>query len=166
MYCVRLPAVGRRRLVRTPASVVLSRRLEWSQTDPMGHWHYSAVFRFVDAAEALLHHRLGIEHEVFPRMPRVNVTADFLGPMHFGEVADVHFAVEHLRRSSLRYAFAINRDTTALARGTMTVVWFDPRTGRSAPWPERLRNLLLESGPLPPRSCDCATENGGICPFS
>jgi acyl-CoA thioester hydrolase len=133
----------------SPASVVLRRRLEWSETDPMGRWHYSVVFRFVEAAENLLHHRLGIEHETFPQMPRLNVTADFLGALHYGEVAEVHIAVEHMGRSSLRYAFAISRDMTALARGTMTVAWFDPETGRSAPWPEYLRKLLLEAGPQP-----------------
>jgi acyl-CoA thioester hydrolase len=151
--------------VGTPASVVLRRRLEWSETDPMDRWHYSAVFRFVDAAEMLLHHRLGIEHEAFPRMPRLNVTADFLGPLHYGQVADVHLAVEHIGRSSLRYAFTIIRQGTPLARGTMTVVWFDPETGRGAPWPEHLRKLLLESGPLLPGSCGCATGNSEICPL-
>jgi acyl-CoA thioesterase FadM len=135
----------------TPASVVLRRRLEWSETDPMGRWHYAVVFRFVEAAEALLHHRLGIERETFPQMPRLNVTADFLGPLHYSEVADVHIAVQQMGRSSLRYAFAISRDTTPLARGTMTVVWFDPETGRSAPWPEHLRKLFLESGPQEPQ---------------
>jgi acyl-CoA thioester hydrolase len=135
----------------TPASVVLRRRLEWSETDPMGRWHYAVVFRFVEAAEALLHHRLGIERETFPQMPRLNVTADFLGPLHYSEVADVHIAVQQMGRSSLRYAFAISRDTTPLARGTMTVVWFDPEAGRSAPWPEHLRKLLLEAGPQAPQ---------------
>ena len=135
----------------TPASVVLRRRLEWSETDPMGRWHFSVVFRFVEAAETLLHHRLGIEREAFPRMPRLNVTADFLGALHYSEVADVHLAVEHVGRSSLRYAFAISRDSAPLAKGTMTVVWFDPATGRSAPWPEHLRKLLLGAGPQVPQ---------------
>jgi acyl-CoA thioester hydrolase len=117
----------------------------------MGRWHYTVVFRFVEAAETLLHSRLGIEREAFPRMPRLNVTTDFLGPLHYSEVADVHLAVEQMGRSSLRYAYRIDRDGTTLARGTMTVVWFDPETGRSAPWPEHMRKLLLESGPQRPQ---------------
>jgi acyl-CoA thioesterase FadM len=131
--------------------VVLRRRLEWSETDPMGRWHYSVVFRFVEAAETLLHHRLGIEHESFPRMPRLNVTTDFLGPLYYGQVADVHLAVEHMGRSSLRYGYVVDRDGSPLARGTMTVVWFDLDTGRSAPWPEHLRKLFMESGPQRPQ---------------
>lgn len=131
-----------------PASIVTSRRLEWSETDPMGRWHYSSVLRFVETAETLLHVSLGIEQEAFPRMPRLNVTADFLGPLHYAEVAETTLAVEHVGRSSLRYAFTISRDGVALARGTLTVVWFDPETGRSAPWPEHLRKLFTEGGRL------------------
>jgi acyl-CoA thioester hydrolase len=115
----------------------------------MGRWHYTAVFRFVETAETLLHQRLGVGQDSFPRMPRVNVSVDFLGPMHYAEVAEVRLAVEHVGRSSLRYAFAVYRDGTPLARGTMTVAWFDPATGRTAPWPDHLRKLLLEAGPQP-----------------
>jgi acyl-CoA thioester hydrolase len=138
-------------LVGTPASVVLQRRLEWSETDAMGRWHYAVVLRFVESAETLLQHRLGIEREAFPRLPRLNVNVDFLGPLHYSEVARVELAVAHVGRSSLRYAFTVDRDGTSLARGTMTVVWFDPETGRSAPWPEHLRKLFLESGPQEPQ---------------
>jgi acyl-CoA thioester hydrolase len=141
--------VLRRFPVSTPASVVLRRRLEWSETDPMGRWHYSSVFRFVESAESQLHTGLGFEREAFPRMPRMNFTVDFLGALHYTETAEVRLVVESMGRSSLRYGFTISRNGTVLARGSMTVVWFDPDTGRSAPWPEHLRKLLWESGPVP-----------------
>lgn len=154
-----------------PASIVTSRRLEWSETDPMGRWHYSAALRFVEHAETTLHTRLGIEEEAFRRMPRLNLAVDFLGPLHYAEVARTALAVEHVGRSSLRYAFTIARDGTDMtdgdiardgtdvaartgvsdlidvARGTLTIVWFDPATGRSTPWPEHLRELFAAAGP-------------------
>lgn len=131
-----------------PASIVTHRRLEWSETDPMDRWHYSVVLRFVESAETLLHHRLGIRHDEFRRMPRLNVNVDFLGALHYDETAETALSVEHVGRSSMRYAFTIRRRERALARGTMTVAWFDPETGRSAPWPDRLRKLFAESGPV------------------
>jgi acyl-CoA thioester hydrolase len=131
------------------ASIVTRRRLEWSETDPMDRWHYSVVLRFVESAETLLHHRLGIQHDEFRRMPRLNVTVDFLGALHYDETAETALAVEHVGRSSMRYAFTVSRDGRPLARGTMTVAWFDPETGRSAPWPDRLRKLFGGSGPVP-----------------
>lgn len=132
-----------------PASILLQRRLEWSETDPMGRWHYSSVLRFVETAESLLHHRLGIEHETFPRMPRRNITVDYLGPLRYSEIAEVGLRVDFLGKSSLRYAFTIARAGQTLAQGTMTVVWYDPQTQRGAPWPDQLRKLLTESGPQP-----------------
>ncbi|MEV4754432.1 thioesterase family protein [Micromonospora sp. NPDC049559] len=130
-----------------PASIVTSRRLEWSETDPMGRWHYSAALRFVEHAETSLHERLGIGSEAFSRMPRLNLTVDFLGPLHYAEVARTALAVEHVGRGSLRYAFTIARDRVDLARGTLTIAWFDPGTGRTAPWPEHIRELFTAAGP-------------------
>lgn len=130
-----------------PASIVTRHRLEWSDTDPADRWHYAVVLRFVESAEKQLHDRLGVPVEDFRRMPRVNLTVDYLGSLHFGEVAQTTLAVEHVGRGSLRYAFTVARDGTPLARGALTVVWLDPHTGRSAPWPDRLRALLTGSGP-------------------
>ncbi|MEO3742023.1 thioesterase family protein [Plantactinospora sp. B5E13] len=130
-----------------PASIVTSRRLEWSETDPADRWHYGAVLRFVESAETLLHHRLGVPDADFRRMVRVNLTVDYLGSLHFGEVGQTTLAVEDVGRTSLRYAFHVARDGTPLARGTLTVVLLDPATGRGAPWPDRLRTLLTQAGP-------------------
>lgn len=133
--------------MKNPASIVTRRRLEWSETDPADRWHYGVVLRFVESAETLLHHRLGVADDEFRRMPRVNITVDYPGSLHYGEVAETTLAVEHIGRGSLRYAFTVARDGQVLARGTLTVVWLDPETGRSAAWPPRLRALLAESGP-------------------
>ncbi|MDG4785338.1 thioesterase family protein [Micromonospora sp. WMMD1102] len=130
-----------------PASIVTSRRLEWSETDPMGRWHYSTALRFVEHAETSLHQRLGVGMEALRRMPRVNVTVDFLGPLHHTDVAQTALAVEHVGRSSLRYAFSIARDGVDVARGSLTIAWYDPATGRTAPWPEEIRELFTAAGP-------------------
>jgi acyl-CoA thioester hydrolase len=143
-----------------PASVVFERRIEWSETDPMGRWHYSTVLRLVEAAESLLHQRLGIEQETFPRMPRVHLEVSFTGPLHYAETAEVRLRVDRIGRSSLRYAFEVLRHELPAsgagagpqpaAHGTMTVVWYDLDGSTPAPWPERLRTLLGTAGPLPP----------------
>ena len=129
-----------------PASIVTRRRLQWSETDPADRWHYGAVLRFVESAETLLHQRIGVADDEFRRMVRVGLTVDYLDSLHYGQVGETTLAVEHVGRSSLRYAFAVARDGFPLARGTLTVVWLDPRTGRSAPWPNRVRALLTKSG--------------------
>jgi acyl-CoA thioesterase FadM len=129
-----------------PASIVVRRRLEWSDTDPADRWHYGVVLRFVESAEKELQDQLGITATDARSMPRVNLTVDYLGALHFGEVAETTLAVEHVGRASLRYAFSVAREGTTLARGTLTVVWIDAGTGRGSPWPDRLRALLTGSG--------------------
>lgn len=133
-----------------PASVVIERRIEWPDTDAAGHWHYSTTFRLVEAAETVLHERLGTAQEAIPRMPRVHLDVSFTARLFYGDLVAIALRVNQVGRSSLTYAFDISRDATSAASGTMTVVWMDLATGRAEPWPERIRKALTESGPQEP----------------
>src|SRR5690606_35087854 len=42
------------------AGVTIGRTVEWQDTDAAGHYHHSAVIRWVEAAETALHERLGL----------------------------------------------------------------------------------------------------------
>src|SRR5207247_4665598 len=46
------------------ASIVVQRRIEWSDTDASGAWHNSAAFRFLEVAETALLDSLGILDDV------------------------------------------------------------------------------------------------------
>jgi acyl-CoA thioesterase FadM len=41
-------------------SVVITRRLQWQDTDASGHQHHSVVLRWVEEAEAVLLDELGL----------------------------------------------------------------------------------------------------------
>jgi hypothetical protein len=56
------------------ASSTIPRRIEWIDTDARGIYHWVTVVRYVEAAEALLHDRLGIRQRTFGRTPRVHFT--------------------------------------------------------------------------------------------
>lgn len=136
----------------TAASVVVQRRIEWPDTDASGHYHYSTAFRLAEAAEAVLHDRLGIIGETFGRTPRVRVCADFRSVLRFHDVVDVELRVAAVGRTSVTYAFAVRRDDVVAVEGEVATVLLERPEGATAPVPDVWRRLLLEAGPQRPET--------------
>jgi acyl-CoA thioesterase FadM len=132
-----------------PARIVIQRRVEWPDTDAAGHWHYSAVVRWVEAAESVLLERLGLL-ELYGVHPRVRFEVDFLARLWFPDTVDIHFRVIEVGRSSVRYGFEVHRGDENAARGSVTAVYVDRGTGAARPWPDRVRQALREGGEQQP----------------
>ncbi|MGH8867263.1 MAG: acyl-CoA thioesterase [Actinomycetes bacterium] len=132
----------------SPAGVVIERRVAWAETDASGHFHHSAVIRWVEEAEAVLQQRLGLR--LFGRLPRVHYEVDYLDRLWFDDRIEVGLDVAEVGRSSVRFAFEVRRDGTTAARGVMVAVHAASPSEGSAPWPDDVRAALLESGPQRP----------------
>ncbi|MFE7591800.1 AMP-binding protein [Kitasatospora sp. NPDC057512] len=139
----------RRRAAPTPASVTVERRVEWSDTDAAGHYHFSAVQRWAEAAEAALLRRLGLA-ELFGRIPRVHFEADYRERLWFGDLVRTELRVVRVGGSSLHYAFEVHGPHGLAASGRMSVVHAAPHDGGSRPWPAQVRRTLAEAGPQRP----------------
>lgn len=131
------------------ASITIQRRIEWSDTDASGHWHNTAAFRMVEWAETALFERLGILEDVYGRLPRVHVDADFHRLLDFRDLVDATIAVTGVGTSSVTYAFTIDRDGERCVTMNVVVVLLD-RDGVKQTWPDAYRTLLLEAGPQAP----------------
>jgi acyl-CoA thioester hydrolase len=129
-----------------PARVRVQRRVEWAQTDAAGHQHWISVLYWAEEAETVLHERLGIADRTFGREPRVQVSFDFTARLWFRDVVDVEIAVERVGSTSVAYRFDVARRGEVAARGTLIAVHIDPATGRSVPWPDDVRVVLLTGG--------------------
>lgn len=132
-----------------PARVTLLRRIEWGDTDAAGVYHWATVFRLVEAAEAVLHDRLGIRDYTFGTTPRVHVTCDFRGELSFFDAVRVELTVADVGRSSVRYAFTVARkgEEAAAAEGELVAVHVSGQPGgSSAPWPDEIREKLAAGG--------------------
>lgn len=127
-------------------SVLVERRVEWSDTDAAGHYHFSAVQRWVEAAEAVLLRRLGLDG-LFGSIPRVHFEADYRERLWFGEPVHTELRVERVGRASLTYGFEVRGPSGPAAVGRMTVVHAAARAKGSAPWPDEVRAALTRSGP-------------------
>ncbi|WP_051969726.1 acyl-CoA thioesterase [Kitasatospora azatica] len=132
-------------------SVVIERRVEWSDTDAAGHYHFSAVLRWAEAAEAVLLRRLGLG-DLFGSIPRVHFEADYLERLWFGDLVRIELRVDKVGTSSLHYAFEVHGPNGPAAAGRMSVVHSAATAKGTAPWPEETRARLTESGPQRPES--------------
>ncbi|MEV6978118.1 thioesterase family protein [Kitasatospora sp. NPDC093806] len=128
-----------------PASVSTERRVEWSDTDAAGHYHFSAVQRWAEAAEATLLRRLGLAG-LFGRIPRVHFEADYRERLWFGDTVRTELRVERVGGSSLHYAFEVHGPHGLAASGRMSVVHAAPHAKGSEPWPDQVRQALAEAG--------------------
>ena len=129
-----------------PARIVLTRRIEWMDTDAAGIYHYTTVFRLAEAAEAELHARLDIDHLTFGATPRLNVSAAFHSSLGFNDLVEVELEVVSIGRSSLAYRFRISKEDRLAAEGEILLCYIDRATRQSSPWPEQVRRQLVAGG--------------------
>jgi YbgC/YbaW family acyl-CoA thioester hydrolase len=133
----------------TAASIVVQRRIEWSDTDASGAWHNSAAFRFLEVAETALLDRLGILGDVYGRLPRVHVEADFLRPLWHRDLVDISVRVAEVGRTSVAYDIEISQGGAPCARARSVAVLLDGAGGKPVEWPSEYRHLLQAAGPQP-----------------
>lgn len=130
----------------TPASprpsVTIERMVEWPDTDAAGHYHHSAVIRWVEAAEAVLHEQLGLP-ELFGTVPRVHYEVDYLERLWFRDRVTVTLEVADVGETSLRYDFQVERDGRPAARGKLVCVRTDAEGPAS--WDDDARRALTEA---------------------
>jgi YbgC/YbaW family acyl-CoA thioester hydrolase len=118
----------------------LVRQVEWADTDMAGIVHFTAFFRFMEAAEHAFFRSLGFSiHTRSPEQvgwPRVHAECDFKYPLRFEDSVEIRLLVRELREKSIVYAFVfrkLNEETPRLvARGSLAVacVKRDDATGK------------------------------------
>lgn len=124
----------------------VTRTVDWVDTDAAGHYHHSAVIRWVEAAENALHEEVGLL-DLFGTAPRVRYEVDYLDRLWFREQVLTSLWVEQVGRSSLTYAFEAVGPRGPAARGRMVCVNVGPTgeagsTGSAGPWPAEVRARL------------------------
>ncbi len=103
------------------------RRIEFSDTDMAGICHFARFFIFMETAEHEFLASLGTsvsteEDGQKIGWPRVAASCDYLSPVRFGDVLDLHVKVARKGRTSVTYAHEISRGGVPIARGQVTTV--------------------------------------------
>ncbi len=122
-------------------------RVRWVDTDASGRIHYTAAFRYFEAAEWELFRRVGIAlrgHEKTFGFPRVSVTAAFHAPLYADDEIAVHISPERVGTTSITFALEVFREETLCISGKVTSVFIGAE-GRPIPVPEPIRLALTVS---------------------
>jgi acyl-CoA thioester hydrolase len=116
-------------------------RVAWVDTDAGGRIHFTAAFRWAEAAEVALMRRLGFLDESWGDYPRRKVEAEYLHVLRFEDEIETRLRVDKVGRTSITYAWTIAKDGTSYIKGRHTVVHVDGE-GRPEPLDERIRAAL------------------------
>jgi len=116
------------------------RRVAWIDTDAGGRIHFTAVFRYVEAAETGLRRELGLMGD-WADYPRRRVEADYLSVLRFEDEVEVRIVPERVGGTSITWAWEIARDGEPCVEGRHTVVHVDAE-GRPAELPRDVRERL------------------------
>ena len=130
----------------SPARITIRRLVEYPDTDASGHYHNGAVVRWIEAAEAVLHARLGIAERTFGLTPRMHLEVDFTERLYFLDDIDVDLEVIHVGRSSVRYGFQVRRGETVAVAGGLVTAYLPRAAEKTQPWPDDIRRALTEGG--------------------
>ena len=115
-------------------------KVAWVDTDAGGRIHFTAVFRWVEAAETALMRRIGLM-EGWSDYPRRHVEADYLEVLVFEDDVDVRLRVEGVGTTSITYAWEIAKAGEVAVQGSHTVVHVD-EDGRASELPDAVRAAL------------------------
>jgi len=124
-------------------------RVRFVDTDASGRIHYTALFRFFEAAEFEFMRSIGhpygrLDPAQVIRYPRVHVEADFKAALRCDDDITTQVAVERVGGASYTLAFTVLFDGAEAASGRITVVCMHCGTGKSHPLPGDLAASLRE----------------------
>ena len=119
---------------------VAQSRVAWIDTDAGGRIHFTAAFRWAEAAETALLRSLGLLVD-WADYPRRAVEVEYLAVLRFEDEFELELGAEHVGTSSITYGWEIRRDDEVCIRGRHTVVRVDAE-GRPAPLTAEARRAL------------------------
>jgi YbgC/YbaW family acyl-CoA thioester hydrolase len=133
----------------------MTHRVEFSETDMAGIVHFANFFRYMESTEHAFFRSLGlsIHMQVEGRTvgwPRVHAECDYVQPLRFEDLVEVHLIVREKKSKSLAYEFVFRKLTDAepveVARGRITAVCvsLDREAGRmrAVDIPERVASCI------------------------
>ena len=127
------------------SSVIVHRLVEWSETDAAGHNHFAAAFRWLEEAEHALLRSVGVPVDEIARIPRVHIDIDYKDRLYFGQEIAVRVTVVKVGTSSCTYEFEVCTGAGLVAvSGNLVVVHASSTSEGSAPWPQDIRDALLD----------------------
>ena len=101
------------------------RKIEFADTDLAGICHFARFFVFMETAEHQFLNSLGasVSMEIDGNKigwPRLAASCEYLSPVKFEELLDIHLTVARKGTKSMSYSFLCTCAETVIARGQMS----------------------------------------------
>lgn len=137
-------------------------RVRWAEVDRQDVVFNGHYFLYFDVAVAEYWRAIGIPYpegyvdaygaDVFA----VKAIADYRGSATYDDWLDVCCRVGRIGRSSMQFVLGIWKGEEPITSGELIYVNADPRTRKSVPWPEALKQAILRYERTPPVLADQA----------
>ena len=121
--------------------------LRWGDLDVMGHLNNTLYFRLLEETRIQWFAALALPtHNASHGPILARIDCDFVKPMLYPNTAVIVQNVTQIGNCSLHHSCTIEalaEPGVVYARSTSVVVWMDYAAGKSAPWPQSVRDLLV-----------------------
>ncbi len=122
--------------------------IRWGDMDALGHVNNTVYFRYMEQTRVEWLDRIGVELDATRSegVVVVNAACTFLLPLAYPGTVECSMFFDKPGRSSLQTYYELRRaGADALyAEGAAKMVWVDLATGKSAPLPERILQVIAE----------------------
>jgi len=118
-------------------------RILFIDTDASGRIHYTAMFRYFEAAEIEFFRHIDSAHQYAETgFPRVHVECDYKHAIRCDDVLVIEVTVGRIGNASIELKFRVMKDELEAARGRVVIAGMDRATQRATPIPVELRARL------------------------
>jgi acyl-CoA thioester hydrolase len=126
-------------------------RIRFADTDASTRIHYSSIFRHFEAAEHEFLRAIGQPYsglgEAGLDYPRVHVECDFHSALRYDDLFAIEVSAAQVGTTSYTLAFLVATGGKTAARGNITIVCVDQKTGRPHTLPASLAEALRRHAP-------------------
>ncbi len=122
-------------------------RVAFVDTDASGRIHFTAMFRYFEAAELEFLRSLGFNYKDAPETgyPRVRVECEYRSAIVFDDELDIAVSVKHIGSSSYTLEFGALKNGVLAANGIIVAVCVSRQKQRAQAMPDVLREALKRS---------------------
>jgi len=142
-----------RAIMQRMAPFLWTTRVRFVDTDASGRIHYTALFRWFEAAEQDFLRELRQSYSGDPAAeigwPRVHAECDISGPFVFDDEVSIALRVTRVGNSSFELSYAASTAGIQRATGRIVIVSIDRQTRRSRPLPSAFAEALRRRMPEP-----------------
>lgn len=118
-------------------------RILFIDTDASGRIHYTAMFRYFEAAEIEFFRSIGVlhEHEGIS-FPRVHVECDYRGAIRYDDLLEIEVSIGRIGKTSVQLKFSVLNAGVEAASGNVVIASMDRQTQRATAIPQAVREKL------------------------